>query len=361
MLRKLKLVAVKEKLEIVSGAAPRYHPPSAELRGRPPPFRIFAGGFPRPRPRSGRNAFGLSLEYCTMIKKVLIIVGPTASGKSDLAVKLAKKFNGEIISADSRQVYKSLNIGTGKITKKEMRSVPHHLLDVANPKKQFSAAQYKTFAQNSLQYIVIKNKLPIIAGGAGFYIDAITGKISFPNVSLDKKLREKLSQKSIIELFQILKNRDPKRAKTIDPHNKVRLIRALEIVAAVGNVPTRLGHGVSKSSWEYVYIGLKLDNLDQRIYKRLLKRLNGMIREGKKLHKQGLTYKRMHELGLEYRYIGMYLQNKISRQEMIDKLYIESRHYAKKQMTWFKRNKEIKWFKPEKYKEIEKYVERMLG
>ena len=138
------------------------------------------------------------LSSAPMIKKVLIIVGPTASGKSDLAVKLAKKFNGEIISADSRQVYKSLNIGTGKITKQEMGGVSHYLLNVANPKKQFSVAQYKTFAQNSLQDIVIKNKLPILAGGAGFYIDAITGKISFPNVSLDKKLREKLSQKSII-------------------------------------------------------------------------------------------------------------------------------------------------------------------
>jgi len=359
LLRKLKLVAVKEKLEIVSGAAPRYHPPSAELRGRPPPFRIFAGGFPRPRPRSGRNAFGLSLEYCTMIKKVLIIVGPTASGKSDLAVKLAKKFNGEIISADSRQVYKSLNIGTGKITKKEMRSVPHHLLDVANPKKQFSAAQYKTFAQNSLQYIVIKNKLPIIAGGAGFYIDAITGKISFPNVSLDKKLREKLSQKSIIELFQILKNRDPKRAKTIDPHNKVRLIRALEIVDTLGYVPTRQPSRLT--SFDFIYIGLKPENLEHRIYQRLLRRLDGMIREGKRLHKQGLTYKRMHELGLEYRYIGMYLQNKISKQEMIKGLYTATKHYAKRQMTWFKQNKEIKWFKLEEFKEIERYVKRMLG
>ena len=258
-------------------------------------------------------------------------------------------------------MYKGLNIGTGKITRQEMRDIPHHLIDVANPKKQFSAADYKRLAKHNLRYIVSCGKLPIIVGGTGFYIDTLVGKINFPNVPPNKKLREKLSQKSTEELFQILKNRDPKRAKTIDPHNKVRLIRALEIVAAVGNVPTRLGHGVSKSSWEYVYIGLKLDNLDQRIYKRLLKRLNGMIREGKKLHKQGLTYKRMHELGLEYRYIGMYLQNKISRQEMIDKLYIESRHYAKKQMTWFKRNKEIKWFKPEKYKEIEKYVERMLG
>ena len=162
-------------------------------------------------------------------------------------------------------MYKGLDIGTGKVTRQEMRDIPHHLIDVANPKKQFSAADYKRLAKHNLRYIVSCGKLPIIVGGTGFYIDTLVGKINFPNVPPNKKLREKLSQKSTEELFQILKNRDPKRAKTIDPHNKVRLIRALEIVAAVGNVPTRLGHGVSKSSWEYVYIGLKLDNLDQRI------------------------------------------------------------------------------------------------
>ena len=295
-------------------------------------------------------------------QKILVIVGPTASGKSGLAVRLAKKFNGEIISADSRQVYRGLNIGTGKITKQEMRGVPHYLLDVANPRKQFSAAQYKVLAANSLQYIVTNSKLPIVVGGTGLYIDALTGAVNFPDVEPNKKLREQLGKKSALELFKILKKKDPRRACTIDPRNKVRLVRALEIVKALGKVP--LCQPATSTHYKFVYIGLKPDNLDERIYKRLIKRLEPMVREGKRLHKQGLTYKRMHELGLEYRYIGMYLQNKISKQEMVEKLYIASRHYAKRQMTWFKRNKEIKWFtlssiegfRPAEFKEIERYL-----
>ena len=297
-------------------------------------------------------------------QKILVIVGPTASGKSSLAVRLANKFNGEIISADSRQVYRGLNIGTGKITGQEMRSIAHYLLDVANPRSQFSAAQYKVLADKFIRYIVQKDKLPIVVGGTGFYIDALTGTAVFPDVPPNKLLRSKLNKFNKEKLFFMLKKKDPRRASTIDRDNKVRLIRALEIVVAIGNVPTRLGHGVSKSSWKYVYIGLKPDNLDERIYKRLVKRLEPMVREGKRLHKQGLTYKRMNELGLEYRYIGMYLQNKISKQEMVEKLYIASRHYAKRQMTWFKRNKEIKWFtlssiegfRPAEFKEIERYL-----
>lgn len=301
------------------------------------------------------------------MKKALIIVGPTASGKSNLAVKLAKKFNGKVISADSRQVYKGLDIGTGKITKQEMEGVPHHLLDVANPKKQFSVAQYKTLATRSLQDIVISSKLPIIVGGTGLYIDALTGIVNFPDVGPNKKLREKLGKKSAEILFKILKTKDPRRARSIDPHNKIRLIRALEIIEALGYVPNRQPRRLT--NFDFIYIGLKPNDLDKRIYVRLLKRLEPMIREGQRLHKQGLTYKRMHELGLEYRYIALYLQNKLSREEIVEKLFTESRHYAKRQMTWFKRNKKIKWFnlnavegfKSEEYKQIEKYTRRMLG
>ena len=292
-------------------------------------------------------------------QKIFIIVGPTASGKSDLGVKLAKKFNGEIISADSRQVYKGLDIGTSKITRQEMQGVPHHLLDVADPRRQFSAAQYKVLAANSLQYIITNSKLPIIVGGTGLYIDALTGDVSFPDVEPNKKLREQLGKKSDEALFKMLKAKDPRRAKMIDPNNKARLIRALEIVKSLGKVP--LCQPATSTHYKFVYIGLKPDNLDQRIYKRLVKRLGPMIREGKRLAKQGLTYRRMHELGLEYRYISLYLQGKTSQEEMEERLYTEIRRYAKRQMTWFKRNKEIKWFKPDKYKDIERYARRMLG
>ena len=292
--------------------------------------------------------------------KIIVIVGPTASGKSALAVRLAKKFNGEIISADSRQVYRGLDIGTGKTTKQEMKGIPHHLLDVANPKRQFSVAKYKELAEANIRYIVSYGKLPIVVGGTGFYIDALTGTANFPDVPPNKKLREKLSKKSAPELFKILQKKDPERAATIDQYNKVRLIRALEIVEALGKVPRQV-HSCQLSAYSFIYLGLKPDDLDRRIRERLLKRLEPMIREGRKLHKQGLTYKRMHELGLEYRYIAMYLQGKISKDEMVKKLNIPTRKSAKRKMPWSpakggsaspeggkrrKRNKKIRWFKP---------------
>ncbi|MGB3921896.1 MAG: tRNA (adenosine(37)-N6)-dimethylallyltransferase MiaA [Minisyncoccia bacterium] len=292
-------------------------------------------------------------------KKVLVIVGPTASGKSSLAVRLAKKFGGEIISADSRQVYKGLDIGTGKITKKEMWGVQHHLLDVASPKKQFSVSEYKKLAEEKMGKI----KFPIIVGGTGFYIDALTGRTDFPEVPPNKSLRKKLNRKSSAELFNLLKKKDPRRAKTIDPNNKVRLVRALEIVGALGKVPTipKLSRTLE---YKFIYVGLKPDNLDERIYKRLIKRISGIIRETKKL-----PFERAYELGLEYRYAAIYLKKKISKKEFVEKLNTAIRHYAKRQMTWFKRNKEIKWFtlssvegfKPDEYGKIEKYVKRMIG
>ncbi|MDO8590267.1 MAG: tRNA (adenosine(37)-N6)-dimethylallyltransferase MiaA [bacterium] len=292
-------------------------------------------------------------------QKVLVILGPTASGKSDLAVRLAKRFGGEIISADSRQVYKGLDIGTGKITKQEMRGVPHHLLDVVNPRKQFSASKYKKLADEKVRYIAQKHKLPIVVGGTGFYIDALTGRANFPEVGPNLLLRKKLEKKTASELFRMLNKKDPRRAGAIDLRNKVRVIRALEIVEALGKVPQASPKPLEPSP--FIYIGLKPDNLDGRIHKRLIERLDGMIREGKKLHTQGLTYKRMHQLGLEYRYVGMYLQGKLSREEMVDKLYIEIKRYAKRQMTWFKRNKKIRWFKPEEYKKIERLVNVQLN
>ena len=288
--------------------------------------------------------------------KVLVILGPTASGKSALGVRLARKFNGEIISADSRQVYKGLDIGTGKITKREMRGIPHHLLDVADPKKQFSVSDFVEKANESLAMIYRSNHLPIVVGGTGFYIDALAGKISLPQVPLNKLLRIKLKKLNKEELFKILKKKDPRRAKTIDRHNKVRLIRALEIIESIGEVPLPVKHRMFDKN--FIYIGLKSKHLDKRIYDRLIKRIPGIIREAKKL-----SYKRAIELGLEYRYAALHIKRKLNKKEMIEKLYIAIRHYAKRQMTWFKKNKEIKWFTlsqveglDKQYRKIEKYV-----
>lgn len=291
-----------------------------------------------------------------MKSKVLVILGPTASGKSALGVRIAKKFKGEIISADSRQVYKGLNIGSGKITRKEMQGVKHHLLDIADPKKRFSVADYQKLAERKLRYIAGKGKLPIVVGGTGFYIDALAGGVVLPEVPPNKKLRAKLAKRSNTSLFNLIRKKDPKRAKTLDPNNKIRLIRALEIIEVLGKVP-RLK---SRPRSNFIYIGLKPDDLDKRIKERLIKRLPGMISEGKRLHANGLSYKRMHELGFEYRYTALHIKGKISKDQLLEKAYIESRHYVNRQMSWFRRNKKIKWFKPEEYKEIEKYVKTKL-
>lgn len=272
-----------------------------------------------------------------MKPKIIVIVGPTASGKSDLAVKIAKEKNGEIISADSRQVYKGLDIGTGKITKREMRGVPHYLLDVANPKKVFSVAEFKKLADKKIEEILSRGKLPIIVGGTGFYIDAIVYDLVFPEVLPNKSLREKLNKKSVENLFKELQKIDPERAEDIDPKNKVRLIRAIEITKALGKVPK-----IKKSKKfdvEWINIDWPDDVLKERIHNRLLKRIRaGMIKEAEELHKKGLSYKRMQELGLEYKYLALFLQNKISREEMISQLETKIWQYAKRQRTWFRRN-----------------------
>jgi len=294
-------------------------------------------------------------------QKVLIVLGPTASGKSSLGIRLAKEFNGEIISADSRQVYKGLDIGSGKVTKREMSGIPHHLIDVANPKKRFSASDYKKLGDKSLARIINKNKLPIIVGGTGFYIDTLTGKMVLPEVPPNPILRKYLENKSAEELFKILKKKDPKRAENIDSKNKVRLIRALEIIESLGKVP-QTANSSQLSAYSFIYIGINPNReiLNERIYKRLISRLPGMMREVRKLHKDGLSYKRMEELGLEYRYLARLLQNKITKKKFIEELYKEIKHYSKRQMTWFKRNKKIKWFSSAEFAPIHKYLEGLM-
>lgn len=286
------------------------------------------------------------------MQKVIVILGQTATGKSNLAVNIAKKINGEIISADSRQVYTGLDIGSGKVTKKEMAGIPHYLLDVANPKRKFTVAQYKKLADEKIIEIIKRKKVPIIVGGTGFYIDAVVNNIILPEVKPDIKLRKKLEKKTEIGLLKILKKLDSNRAKTIDTKNKVRLVRAIEIAQALGKVPV-----LKKESpkYEFIKIGIyaPIDLLKKRIEKRLLVRIKtGMLLEAKKLHKKGISWKRMEELGLEYRFMALHLQRKITKKEMIEKLNIAINQYAKRQMTWFKRDKEIKWYTPDEIKNI---------
>ncbi|MFA6094626.1 MAG: tRNA (adenosine(37)-N6)-dimethylallyltransferase MiaA [Candidatus Paceibacterota bacterium] len=297
----------------------------------------------------------------TKKSKTFIVLGPTACGKSDLAVEIALTQNGEVISADSRQVYERLNIGTGKITKKEMRGVKHHLLDVADPKKTFVVTDFQKLGEQALQDILSRGKLPIICGGTGLYIQALTDVNNIPEVPPNKKLRTQLEKKSTSELFSKLQKIDPVRALTIDKHNPRRLIRAIEIAAALGSVPVTKPE--VRKDIKFLKIGLLPSDelIKERIYNRLLTRLDqGMLTEAKKLHTRGLSWKRMEDLGLEYRYMSRHLTGKISKQKMIDQLAIEIWHYAKRQKTWFKRDKQIHWFESKDDKKILKLVKSFL-
>ncbi len=294
-----------------------------------------------------------------MDKKLIVILGPTASGKSGLAVKLAKKFNGEIISADSRQVYKGMDIGTGKVTKKEMEGIFHYLLDVVSPKRRFTVFQYRKLAINAINKILKKGKIPVLCGGTGFYIQAVVDGILIPEVPPDWKLRKKLEKKSLKELFFQLKKLDPKRAKKIDKKNLRRLIRALEVIIKTKKpIPA-----LKKKPLPYpvLMLGIKKDfqTLKKLIKGRLLKRLKkGMIAEVKRLKKSGVSWKRLEDFGLEYRWITKFLQKKISFLEMKEELQKDIEHFAKRQMTWFKRDQKIRWVK--NYKEAEKLVKKFL-
>jgi len=280
-----------------------------------------------------------------MSSKLIVILGPTASGKTDLSIKLAKKFKGEVVSADSRQVYKGMDIGTGKVTKKEMQNIPHYLLDIVSPKTRFDVVKYRKKALKAIKDIQKRNKLPFLVGGTGFYIQAVIDGITIPQVKPDWKLRKRLEKKSIKELFSMLKKLDPKRAKTIEKDNPRRLIRAIEIVLKTKKPVPKLKKQPIK---DVLILGIKKekDALETLIYKRLLKRLKtGMIAEVKRLKQSGVTWKRLEEFGLEYKYVALYLQNKITKQEMIKRLKKEIKYYAKRQMTWFKRDKRIHWIK----------------
>lgn len=301
--------------------------------------------------------------------KIIVVLGPTATGKSDLAVSVAKNIKkignkilnkkdgigAEIISADSRQVYIGMDLGTGKITKKEMLGVHHHMLDICSPKKQFTVDHYQKMAEEKIKKILENNRIPIICGGTGFYIDALVSGMKFPNVPINKKLRVDLHKKSTEELFKILCKLDKNRADSIDKNNPVRLIRAIEIATALGKVPKmdseKMNYIAENSKYDVLYIGLDWPDeiLKEKIHTRITKRFKaGMLNEAKKLKADGLSYKKMRMFGLEYRWLADLLENKVNREEFISGLNTDTWHYVKKQRIWFKRNKNINWITPDK-------------
>jgi tRNA dimethylallyltransferase len=231
-----------------------------------------------------------------------------------------------------------------------MQQVPHYLLDVANPKRKFTVAQYQKLSLKAIKNIQKRGKLPILVGGTGFYIQSVIDGIVIPQVKPDWELRKKLDKFSLPELVGRLRALDPKRARSIDQNNPRRVLRALEIAIKLsGPVPAI---NTRKTDFNTLRIGVAKpkEELKKLIAKRLKKRLqnDAMIKEVKKLYASGVSFKRLEELGLEYRFVAQYLQKKIAYQEMVDKIQIESEHYAKRQMTWFRRDQKIIWIKSSK-------------
>lgn len=274
--------------------------------------------------------------------KVIAVVGATSTGKTAFAIALAARLGGEVVSVDSRQVYRGLNLGTGKATKKEMAGVPHHLLDVASPSRAYSAARFARDARKAIDGILKRGRVPILCGGTGFYLDMVLGRISSPDVPPNSTLRARLKRKSASELFAALQKLDPKRARSIDRNNPARLVRAIEIAEALGSVPPQR----TDERYDARIFGLSLpeEELRARIKSRLKARLRaGMLAEARSLRRSGLSYARMEALGLEYRYMARYLQGALSRAEMEAELLQEIVRYAKRQRTWFKRYTDIHW------------------
>lgn len=295
-----------------------------------------------------------------MKPKLLIIVGPTASGKTSLSIKIAKQFKGEVISADSRQVYRGLDIGSGKVTKAEMEDVPHHLLDIVEPTTVYTAKDFVIDAEQAVTEISNRDKLPIIAGGTFFYIDALLKKASLPEVEPDEELRSLLLKKTAEELFTELKGLDSERAETIDPHNSRRLVRAIEIASALGKVPK---HSPTDSPYDTLTFGIQIskEELHKNIKIRLEERLKeGMIEEVETLLKKGVSHERLEDLGLEYRYLSLYLRGEMDYETATTELETKIRQFAKRQLTWLKRDQSIIWIDPKDTENIFSTVNEWL-
>ncbi|MCX6798054.1 MAG: tRNA (adenosine(37)-N6)-dimethylallyltransferase MiaA [Candidatus Falkowbacteria bacterium] len=296
------------------------------------------------------------------LPQVLVILGPTASGKTKLAVALADVFRGEIISADSRQVYKGMDIGTGKDLKDYrigQRKIAYHLIDVISPAKKFDLAQYQKLAFAAIDKILQAGKLPIIVGGSGLYLQALVDNYDLSGTKPDDKKRSRLEKLNAAEVYDKISGLNPAFAEKInesDRKNLRRLIRYLEIVEQGSVLPKK-----SASPYNFLVLGLKpaKEILRTKIQDRLLERLEkeDLIAEVKRLHKNGLSWQRLESFGLEYKFVAYYLQKKIAYDKMVIDLNIAIRQFAKRQLTWFKRwekqGQKIVWLKSFKKAEIE--------
>lgn len=284
-----------------------------------------------------------------MNNKVIVILGPTSSGKTKLAVALAKKFNGEIISADSRQVYQGMDIGTGKDLK-DYSKIAHHLIDIKKPSQQFTVNDFQSLANHAIKKILIKNKLPIIVGGTGLYLQALIENYSLPQIKPNLKLRKQLEKKTLLVLQKLLLAKDPITYKKADLNNKRRLIRYLEIISQ-----TKKPLNLNKQPSPYQFLVLGLNQVQELLYKKIDQRLKlrlkqGLIAEVKKLS-TNLSWKRLEDFGLEYYWVAQFLQKKITHKKLYLKLSQALHHFAKRQITWFKRMDYIQWINNQKQSE----------
>jgi tRNA dimethylallyltransferase len=284
--------------------------------------------------------------------QVLVVVGPTASGKTSLGVELAKQLNGEIISADSMQIYRNMNIGTAKVTKEEMSGIPHYLIDCVQPNEEFSVAKFKEAALAAVELILSKRKLPIIVGGTGLYINSLTLPWDFQKKESSVILRQQLAKKAESEgrdaLYEQLKAVDPVTASQVHPNNINRVIRALEIHELTGKPKSDFDLETRNNElpYEFIILGLNWDR--EILYERINRRVdimieNGLVDEAKRLLGMGYDWKLTALKAIGYKELRPYLEGESTLTEAITVLKRDSRHYAKRQMTWFRKDDRINW------------------
>ncbi len=286
---------------------------------------------------------------------VIVIGGPTASGKSRLGVELAKKITGEIISADSMQIYKDMNIGTAKITHEEMQGIKHYMIDFLSPEERYSVSDYKESAEKCIDEIIKKGKTPIIVGGTGLYIDSLIYGIEFVHEEIDAEYREKLNtmakEGKLEELYNKAMEIDPVAMEKISPNDKKRIIRVLEIYHKTGMTKTEQDIKSRKNEVKYNYKVFAIDMNREILYERINKRVDLMMNEGLIEEVKGLLekYKNFQTAmqGLGYKEVVEYLNCATSKEEMIELLKRKTRNYAKRQLTWFRKNKETIWLNGE--------------
>ena len=286
--------------------------------------------------------------------KVIVIGGPTASGKTALSIELAKKINGEIVSADSMQIYKEMNIGTAKPEKEEKQNIEHYMLDIINPNERYSVADYKRDAKNAIREIIAKGKTPIVVGGTGLYIDSLIYEIEYPEIEIDlnyrKELEEIAEKEGLLSLYEKAKQIDEKAIEKISKNDKKRILRVLEIYHQTGKTKTQLDEE-SRKEPEFDYKMFAINMNRELLYNRINKRVDIMLEKGL-IQEVETIYNKYKEFptsmqALGYKEVVEYLEEKISKEEMIEKIKMESRRYAKRQITWFKKNKETQWLNGE--------------